>query len=67
MPKPDATYELFVAGDLVLATDDFLELSERYEEAVDEHCRADVEARRDGQAFQPGPSRLAKRFSFGGH
>ncbi len=63
MTNSNATYELRIAGDLVLETDGFLELAEQYEKAVDERGREAVEARRNGEPFRPGPSRLAKRFS----
>lgn len=64
MPKPDVKYILLVDHAQVLGTDDFLELSERYEDAVATYGRDHVEARRDGQPFRPGPSRLIQRFSY---
>ena len=64
MPQPDTTYILLVDRDQVLGTDDFLELSEQYEEAVATYGRSRVEALRDGQPFRPGPSRLVQRFAF---
>ena len=64
MPASDTTYTLRVRGSLVLETDDFLELCKRHENALTEYSHDDVKARRDGEPFRPGPSRLVERFSF---
>lgn len=59
---PERPYELWVDGELVAQTADPLELAEHYEDAGSDPDVQHREARRHGQPYTPGPSRLIRRF-----